>query len=396
MKKIIILLIFILLFPFTVLASEISLYSDKYLVYDITNEEIILSKDITEKSAIASLTKIMTTITAIENTSAYDSIVTINPDTFANLPWDASVAGLKIGDQVTIKDLLYASILPSGADATQALAIKVSGSVSEFVKLMNKTANKIGMNNSHFMNVTGLDTSNHYSTLEDLLKLLKYALSNELFSQIYKTKEYKLSNDLQVQATIKRYNTIGNKDILRILGSKTGFTDDAGLCMSAIFKSNGHDYLLITLGAQNIKGNAYNLLDSLNIISYVDANYDNQIIFQKGDIIKEIEIKYAKENLYKITVPQDVYYFTKKDYKEHIRMVYEGAYSISVFQNKKTKLGTVKYYYDDILLSEESLYLNATLHLDILSLINAYKIIIIVIIVGLISIFYLKRRKKRV
>lgn len=396
MKKIIILLIFILLFPFTVLASEISLYSDKYLVYDITNEEIILSKDITEKSAIASLTKIMTTITAIENTSAYDSIVTINPDTFANLPWDASVAGLKIGDQVTIKDLLYASILPSGADATQALAIKVSGSVSEFVKLMNKTANKIGMNNSHFMNVTGLDTSNHYSTLEDLLKLLKYALSNELFSQIYKTKEYKLSNDLQVQATIKRYNTIGNKDISRILGSKTGFTDDAGLCMSAIFKSNGHDYLLITLGAQNIKGNAYNLLDSLNIISYVDANYDNQIIFQKGDIIKEIEIKYAKENLYKITVPQDVYYFTKKDYKEHIRMVYEGAYSISVFQNKKTKLGTVKYYYDDILLSKESLYLNATLHLDILSLINAYKIIIIVIIVGLISIFYLKRRKKRV
>ncbi len=193
--------------------------------------------------------------------------------------WNASVAGLKVGDIVTFNDLLYASILPSGADATQALAVSLCGSINAFVTKMNELASNIGMNSSHFVNVTGLDAPNHYSTVNDVLKLLKYALANTTFKKVYTTKEYYLSTGTLLETTIKKYNKTLNLDTSRIIGSKTGYTDNAGTCLSSLFNFQNHDMLIITIGAPYNRDTAYNLLDNLALIDYVDHNYVIKIDF---------------------------------------------------------------------------------------------------------------------
>ena len=269
MKKIVLFILCFFNFTINVFAlDDPTLYSKNYCLYDLTDDKMIYEKNIQERTNIASLTKIMTTITAIEKINNLDDYVTITSEMLSNIKYDASLAGLKIGDKLTYKDLLYASILPSGADATQALAYSLSGSINNFVNDMNALAKKIGMESSNFVNVTGLDIDNHYSTINDLLKMLQYSLKNETFKTIYTTKSYTLSNGLVVDATVKKYNNLMKLDISRITGSKTGYTNKAGLCISSIFESNNHEFIFISTNAEFIYGNYYNLKDNLNIINF--------------------------------------------------------------------------------------------------------------------------------
>lgn len=263
-----------MLIPINVLALEMpEIVSDKAIVYDKTRGKVILEKNSEEVTSIASLTKILTVITAIENIDDLEEIITITSPMLNGIYWNASVAGLKVGDKVTYRDLLYAAMLPSGADATKVLAISVAGNVNAYVEKMNELAAKIGMDNSHFVNVTGLDTKNHYSTVEDVLTLLNYALDNETFREVYTTREYTLTNGLVVESTLQLYLEKKDYDISRILGSKTGYTDNAGTCLSSLFEIQGHDMLVITVGAPFDKTEQYNLVDNLSIIDYMEENY---------------------------------------------------------------------------------------------------------------------------
>ena len=213
MKKIIYL--FILLLPNIAFAlAAPNLNSSKAILYDLTDQKILYQLNPTEQSDIASLTKIMTTITAIENIDNLDEKIKITNEMLNFVRWDASVAGLKVGDIVSYRDLLYASMLPSGADATISIAISTSNDIASYVAKMNELAKKIGLLNTHFTNVTGLDEENHYSTVNDILTLLKYALNNPIFKEIYTTKEYTLSNGLKVKSTINNYNKYLNLIIL--------------------------------------------------------------------------------------------------------------------------------------------------------------------------------------
>ena len=166
------------------------------------------------------------------------------------MAWDASKAGLKVGDKVTYRDLLYASMLPSGADATNSIAILSSGSIDNFVKRMNKLAKKLKLKNTHFVNVTGLDDENHYSTAKEIRIILEYALENDLFRQIYQTKQYTLSNGLQVKSTLFKYNN--SLDTTKIMGSKTGYTGNAGYCLSSLSNINSHEFIVIVLNSFTI------------------------------------------------------------------------------------------------------------------------------------------------
>lgn len=263
-----------MLIPINVLALEMpEITSDKAIVYDKTRGKVILEKNSEEITSIASLTKILTVITAIENIDDLEEIITITSPMLNGIYWNASVAGLKVGDKVTYRDLLYAAMLPSGADATKVLAISIAGNVNAYVEKMNELAAKIGMDKSHFVNVTGLDTKNHYSTVEDVLTLLNYALDNETFKEVYTTREYTLTNGLVVESTLQLYLEKKDYDISKILGSKTGYTDNAGTCLSSLFEVQGHDMLVITVGAPFDKIEQYNLVDNLSIIDYMEENY---------------------------------------------------------------------------------------------------------------------------
>ena len=272
MKKI--LLLFVCFFPIGVNALDMpEINSEAAIVYDVNEDTVILEKNSDEVRSIASLTKIMTVLTAIENIDDFSASVTITNEMLAGIYWNASVAGLKVGDTVTYMDLLYAAILPSGADATQVLAYAVSGSVDAFVAKMNELALRIGVTNTHYVNTTGLDQDGAYSNAHDQLLILSYALENPIFRTVYTTKNYTLTNGLQVEASINKYNRALNLDTSKIIGSKTGNTTNAGLCMSALFYHEDHEMLLITLGAEVIEDVPYNLMDTLMLIDTVNANY---------------------------------------------------------------------------------------------------------------------------
>ena len=385
MKKVLFFIINLVIFTNYVYAlEEPNLYSKDYVLFDTTDQKIIYEKNIDERTNIASLTKIMTTITAIEKISNLEDKVTITEEMLSNIKFDASLAGLKVGDILSYKDLLYASILPSGADATQALAYSLSGNVPKFVKDMNTLAKKIGMSNSNFVNVTGLDIDNHYSTISDLLTMLKYALNNETFYTIYKTKEYTLSNGKNVYATVSKYNKLMNLDISRILGSKTGYTNNAGLCISSIFESNGHNFIFISTNAEFIFGNYYNLKDNLNIIKFMDQNYNNQILVKKNEEVASIPTYFSNIKTYKIKANENIQEYLPNDYnKDEVKVIYDGKNKISFLDNNK-KIGTIKIMYQNNILKEENVIVN---NLKI----NIFVVIILAIIIFIILIRIFKR-----
>lgn len=391
MKKIVLFILCFFTFIINVFAlDDPTLYSKNYCLYDLIDDKMIYEKNIQERTNIASLTKIMTTITAIEKINNLDDYVTITSEMLSNIKYDASLAGLKIGDKLTYKDLLYASILPSGADATQALAYSLSGSINNFVNDMNTLAKKIGMENSNFVNVTGLDIDNHYSTVSDLLKMLQYALKNETFKTIYTTKSYTLSNGLVVDATVKKYNNLMKLDISRIIGSKTGYTNKAGLCISSIFESNNHEFIFISTNAEFIYGNYYNLKDNLNIINFMDKNYNNQTTVKSTDIIKTIPVNFSNIPKYDVHLSKDALTYLPNDYnKDDIKVNYNGKTSITFLDNNK-QIGKVTITYKDNPIYEEDILLkDVKINFYLLVIIN---LSIVLFIYKIVKVLFFKKK----
>ncbi len=398
MKKIVIFLI-LLLIPFQVLGLTLpDLKSPYVLLYDPETDEVLYEEKADEVIKIASLTKIMTTIVAIENIKDLNATVTITSTMLNEVPFDASVAGLKVGDKVTYLDLLYASMLPSGADATTALAYGICGSSKEFIGLMNKKAEELGLKHTHFNNVTGYDIEEHYSTPKEVLEILNYALKNDLFSKIYKTKNYTLQNGLKVETTINLYNRGSSYDLSPIIGSKTGFTSKAGLCMASLIKVVDKELILITLGAERIYGNAYNIEDALSVVNYLNKNYKDEVLYHKGDVLFSIPVENSDTKEYDVKVKNDIVIYSEKIDQDKLKYNYDGIDSLS-FKNKKgDKLGTITYEYGDYKYMED-VYLEENISLSIPVYLKNNKIVSIGIGIFILFVLMLlikrKRRKRR-
>lgn len=204
----------------------------------------------------ASMTKIMTAIVAIEELKDLNQEITLTNEMFAGLyERDATQAGFQPNETVRAIDLLYGVMLPSGAECCIALADTIAGSEEGFVELMNQKAEKLGMDGTHFCDSTGLHDPNHYSTVKDIAVLLKYAIRNETFREIIESPYHSTSGTNIHPDGITFYNTMfhnlpdpsvtGGK----ILGGKTGFTNDAGLCLASFAEIDGTEYILVTAGA---------------------------------------------------------------------------------------------------------------------------------------------------
>ena len=167
------------------------IYSPYAVLINADTGEILMDTDGGEQIYPASLTKIMTAIVAVEHTKDQDEQVVFDKNIFEDLyGMDASMAGFQPGEKVSLKDLLYGILLPSGAECCLAYARHVSGTEADFVDLMNQKAEELGMEHTHFSNVTGLHSENHYTTAEDMAILLKYALSNRIFREAFTSWTY--------------------------------------------------------------------------------------------------------------------------------------------------------------------------------------------------------------
>ena len=238
--------------------------SRRYIVYDRISKSMIIGKNEDVKSAMASTTKIMTTIVILEK-SDLDETVTVSAKAGGT---GGSRLGLKRGDKASVKDLLYGLMLRSGNDAAVALAEHVGGSVKEFAELMNEKAIELGLTNTHFVTPHGLDDANHYTTALELAKLTDYAMDNETFAKIVGTKSttiYINNQPRQINNTNELLGVLNG-----VVGVKTGFTNNAGRCLVTETKRNNMDIITIVLGADTKKDRTK---DSVNLIEYTFSKY---------------------------------------------------------------------------------------------------------------------------
>ena len=204
----------------------------------------------------ASMTKIMTTIVAIENLSDLNQEITLTNDMVADLyAQDATQAGFQPGETVQAIDLLYGVMLPSGAECCIALADTIAGSEDGFVELMNQKAEKLGLENTHFCNTTGLHAENHYSTAKDMATILRYALKNDTFREIIESPYHSTPGTNVHPDGITFYSTmfknLSDTTVIdgKIMGGKTGFTSEAGCCLASFAQIDDIEYILVTAGA---------------------------------------------------------------------------------------------------------------------------------------------------
>lgn len=256
----------------------IDLNSEYGLLVDLQDGKTLYEKNSDQRIYPASLTKVLTAITALDKTHNLNAKITItNADLKGLVEEDASVAGLGAGDVVTYEQLLYALILPSGADAANALANHLDGDTKAFVADMNTKAKAMGMMHSHFMNTTGLHDKNHYTTLQDMKRMMLYAWKNPTFRKVLTTTKYTIANlqshpdGLKLTSTLLTYTGDLTFEGGQIIGGKSGYTPEAGSCLISIAKlNNGHFYMFLSGKAPGQPGlEHYHFDDALAVYTQV-------------------------------------------------------------------------------------------------------------------------------
>lgn len=385
MKKILTFLLLFLLAPLFVFASEFDITGEYVVLYNLNDDEILYEQNSNEQTSIASITKIMTALVAMDNISDYDSIITITTADFEGTT-GYSKAGFSVGDRVTYRDLLYGILLPSGADAVNAIVRNTLG-YDDFIIAMNELAKKIGLENTSFSNPVGKDDVNNYSTASDVAKMLKYALENPLFKEIFTTKEYTTTNGINLESTLYPYQDI--LDIDKIAGSKSGFTRGAGRCLASITTLDGVNYLLVILNS-SVEQNYSAVLDTITIYDYYNDNFSYQDILTEGQLITIIPVKWGKDKTYEITSPISVSKFLENSASSNLTYEYNGLEEIPQYTKKDTKLGTISVYNDGKLLYETTVTLTEDIsyYHPVLWLISGFVILVVLILL-------LKKRKRR-
>lgn len=241
--------------PALSISSDI-LNSNYACLFDRETGTVIAVKNAYTRVSPASLTKMATTITVIETCDDLYEMITVDKKTVDDMYFEgASVVGFKAGEQATVLDMLYGVMLPSGADAALSLAYRFGGTEAGFAELMNRKMAEIGLTDTHFVNVTGLDADNHYSTAADMAKLLDHCLKNELFRKICTTSAYKVTSGtkhadgIDIYHTAFRQFTVARVPNKYCLGGKTGTTTNAGRCLAALCEVDGKEYITVTIGA---------------------------------------------------------------------------------------------------------------------------------------------------
>ncbi len=242
---------------------------------DVTSGRVLYSRNGDKEMRIASLTKIMTAIVAIENGRLGDT-VTVSRRAAGK---EGSSLYLKAGEKIKLENLLYGLMLRSGNDAAEAIAEHVGGSLEGFVFLMNRKAEELGLSHSHFANPHGLDQPGHYSSANDLAALTAYALHNDAFRTIVKTKVRTAPNPHEQWD----YKWVNKNKMLSMYdgadGVKTGYTKLALRCLVTSATRGGQQLVAVTLNDGD------DWADHRRMLDYGFAHYPLQLVVAKGDPI---------------------------------------------------------------------------------------------------------------
>lgn len=236
---------------------DLELYSEHAILIDLETNTVIAEKDPDAKIYPASMTKVMTALVACEQITDWDATFTMTQAIIDPLFLsDATMAGFVNGEEVSMTDLVYGALLPSGAEATEALAQTIAGSTEGFVALMNEKAAELGLTNTHFVNDSGLHDENHYTTVREMAVILEAAMANErcraALSAVSYTSAPTTQNPEGVAMINKFLYRIGQYELgdAVVEGAKTGFTSQAmNCCASFGIAANGKPVVCVTAHA---------------------------------------------------------------------------------------------------------------------------------------------------
>lgn len=287
MKKILALLLaFSTLICMSFSSSAISDGADCACVINAATGEVIYSRNVAKRHAMASTTKIMTAILAIEH-SEMDEIVTVSPNAARQ---EGSAMYIDAGMQVYMRDLLYGLMLPSGNDAAVAIAEHIAGSQEAFADMMNEKAKEIGARDTHFVNPNGLPDDNHYTTAYDLAAIARYAMKLPEFREFAGCYHY-IATPLNSDKIMEFYNH--NKLLSMYPGTtgvKTGYTEKAGRCFVSAAKRDNMEFIAVTLDDNN------DWNDHMEMLDYAFSQHYPVSVVKKDGILKVAKINNKSYN----------------------------------------------------------------------------------------------------
>ena len=340
-------------------ASELNLNSEAAILVEISTGRILYEKNSTKKLYPASTTKILSAILIIENCNL-DDIVTVRASALNNIPTGYVTCNLQVGEELTVRDLLYALMIPSANDAAYVLAEHLAGSVENFSVMMNDKAREIGCKTTHFVNPNGIHDDSHYSTAYDLYLIANYAMKNETFRDLVATTEYTLpatekypSADRILETTNELLNKNSKKYYYKnAIGIKTGYTTKAGNCLVAAASRDGLEFIAVVLnGGTTENGLNSRYVDSKKLFEYAYDNFTLTKISEKGSVVQSLEVeKGTKESKFlDLIIDETITVVNNKSIDMNsvipeikLREIIEAPISAG------ETIGTIKYKVDDI------------------------------------------------
>jgi len=288
--------------------STLDIYSPSAILIESSTGKIIYEKNANEKMYPASTTKIMTAILTLENCNLTDTAI-VSKNAVESIPYGYATAYLKVGEELTIYQLLNVLLIASANDAAIVLAEHVAGSVESFCSMMNTKAQELGCLNTNFVNANGIHDENHYSTAYDLALIGNYAMENETFRDIVKTRSYTLpatnkwtqnnryfsnTNELLIKDT---RDAVDNYYYEYCNGIKTGYTNAAKECIVASIKKDDLEFIVVTLGSDKTdNGLSQRYLDCKTLFNYAIQNYSTYKLNDANSVLKQIDILNATKD----------------------------------------------------------------------------------------------------
>lgn len=297
---------------------------------NLDTDTTVFEKNSQEKVYPASVTKIMTYIITIENVSKPDTTMVTVSDKLIDLleGTDSSLSDIKRGETLSVTELLNCLMIPSGNDAAMVLADYVgSGSIENFVGLMNEKAIELGCKNTHFKNPTGLHDIDHYTTASDLYKIAKYAMTKPKFMEITTQIEHTIpKTNKQPERTLTTTNKMMIPNYTEYYyqytkGIKTGWHDEAGYCIVSSATADGYTYLCVAMGAPFQDANKHEIpngamIDSKNLYRWALTTFELKNVIDAEKPVDEVGLKFSwgKDTL--LLLPEkDFNYLLPKDVK---------------------------------------------------------------------------------
>ena len=344
MKKIIISFILFLI-PINIYASEtvsnetaLATNAKSAVTLEQSTGRILYDKNSHERIAPASMTKMMSLLLIMEKIDSGKIKMTDKVSISKNA---SSMGGSQIlleeGEEMSVEDLIKGIAIASGNDAVVAMAEFVAGTEEEFVKLMNKKAREIGLNDTNFENCHGLDTENHYSSAYDMAIIAKELLNHEKITKYSSIYETYLREDSE-----RKIWLVNTNKLVRfkkgVDGLKTGYTKDAGYCLTATMKKDGMRIISTVMGEDSIDNRNKEVSEMLD---YAFANYKMKKYISKNKVLKSIKSSKTKNNIIEIVPKNDIYILTKKT--DELKLKYNlKINSLSNNIKKGKKVGTIE------------------------------------------------------